>query len=125
MNSKIYTGDPINTLNSLIVKTLRLTMGELNNLINTGYSNRYHEPVNKAYKKDGTKRRVFCPDQQTRTFQRRINNTIFKQNVLWPKYVYGSIPNSIDSSIENRDYIKCAEWDDSKIGSNVMNITSL
>ena len=109
MNSKIYTGDPINTLNSLIVKTLRLTMGELNNLINTGYSNRYHEPVNKAYKKDGTKRRVFCPDQQTRTFQRRINNTIFKQNVLWPKYVYGSIPNSIDSSIENRDYIKCAE----------------
>ena len=108
MYSDIYNAAPINSIDSLLINTLRVSDVELAQLLNTSYEKRYHYPVKKAYKKDGTIRRIMCPSQLTRKFQRRVNNSIFKKNIIWPEFLFGSIPNSDDSNIENKDYIKCA-----------------
>ncbi|WP_429741611.1 reverse transcriptase family protein [Enterovibrio makurazakiensis] len=63
-------------------------------------------------KSDGTSRAVFKPHNLIRKIQRRINRRIFKKLVIWPSYLYGSIPNTIDINtkvvLEHKDYVNCA-----------------
>jgi RNA-directed DNA polymerase len=108
MNTKIISGTPINTKKSLI-RTLGITASELDTFLNTPLSNRYKEPRVSAFKKDGSKRIILCPNQLTRKIQRRINNRIFKVVVKWPSFLYGSTPNEeIDGVIQHKDYVNCA-----------------
>lgn len=62
-------------------------------------------------KVDGSKRLVYKPDPRIRKIQQRINNRIFKKLVIWPYYLYGSVPSSNDLKDSNikRDYINCAQ----------------
>ncbi|WP_241907763.1 reverse transcriptase family protein [Vibrio lentus] len=63
-------------------------------------------------KADGSTRAIFKPHNLIRKIQRRINRRIFKTLVIWPSYLYGSIPNTIDPTtkkvIEHKDYVNCA-----------------
>jgi RNA-directed DNA polymerase len=60
-------------------------------------------------KSGGRERTVYNPHQIVRKVQDRINSRLFKRLIIWPDYLYGSIPN-IDASakITKRDYIACA-----------------
>lgn len=62
-------------------------------------------------KPDGSIRNVHKPHHLIRKIQRRINKRILKRIVLWPVYIYGSIPNEYDDNgdiVFNKDYINCA-----------------
>lgn len=63
-------------------------------------------------KSNGEQRKIHKPHYKVRKIQRRINNQIFKDIVLWPSYIYGCIPNEIDEqtkeTIHARDYVSCA-----------------
>lgn len=57
-------------------------------------------------------RETHNPHILLRKIQSRINKRIFKDLVIWPDYLYGSIPNTTDVSdgfsIVKKDYISCA-----------------
>lgn len=61
-------------------------------------------------KPGGKTRTVYNPSFILRKVQERINSRIFKQLIIWPDYLYGSIPNSADATgrFIDRDYIACA-----------------
>lgn len=63
-------------------------------------------------KSDGSTRAIFKPHNLIRKIQRRINRRIFKRLVVWPSYLYGSIPNTTNTEtkqvIEHKDYVNCA-----------------
>ena len=107
MEIKYYRGDPIKKLENFI-SFLDLE-DDYEAFISSNSSSRYREPVKSAYKSDGSKRRVLCPNKLTRKFQRRINNRFFKPKIIWPEFVYGSIPKLINGIEDSRDHIKCAE----------------
>lgn len=57
-------------------------------------------------KSDGRIRKIHKPCADIRKIQRRINKRIFNA-VIWPNYIYGSIPaNKLNN--ENKDYVECA-----------------
>ncbi|MFT0140648.1 reverse transcriptase family protein [Alcanivoracaceae bacterium MT1] len=64
-------------------------------------------------KPNGDKRIVYKPHWLIRKIQRRLNNRFFANEncIIWPKFVYGSIPNqeTSDGTIEAKDYISCAQ----------------
>lgn len=103
-NNGHYLGDPIKNLSNFI-EFLDLKE-EYSSFINTTDAQRYQDPIKKAYKSNGDIRRIKCPNGVTRKFQRRLNNRYFKEKVIWPPFVFGSIPKS---DKESRDHIKCAE----------------
>ncbi len=59
---------------------------------------------------NGEIREVYDPHYLIRKIQKRINNRIFKTLILWPEYLFGSVPSSKEEKkigIE-RHYIACA-----------------
>lgn len=59
---------------------------------------------------NGELREVYDPHYLIRKIQKRINNRIFKSLILWPEYLFGSVPSSKEEKkvgIE-RHYIACA-----------------
>ncbi|EPJ1398168.1 TPA: RNA-directed DNA polymerase [Yersinia enterocolitica] len=87
---------------------LDISISDLNAAINIPVEKRYHRL--ELSKVNGEKRIVFDPDHRVRKIQRRINKRIFKELILWPEYLFGSIPTN-QSDKENkieRHYIACA-----------------
>ncbi|MBQ0533300.1 RNA-directed DNA polymerase [Providencia huaxiensis] len=72
------------------------------------YHERYKEIELK--KSSGDVRIVYNPAHLIRKIQKRINNRIFKPLILWPNYLFGSIPkNELDKKEGiDRHYIACA-----------------
>lgn len=76
---------------------------------NTPYEERYKKL--KKNKINGDVRDVYDPIYLIRRIQKKINNRIFKELILWPEYIYGSIPTNKDekkAGVE-RHYIACAK----------------
>lgn len=61
-------------------------------------------------KADGSTRHVYKLHPDLRLLQSRINSRIFRELIVWPDFLFGSIPNDNDPSSEDvkRDYISCA-----------------
>ncbi|RJL54059.1 reverse transcriptase family protein [Pectobacterium carotovorum] len=87
---------------------LDISLSDLNTAINIPVNERYHRL--EIPKVDGGKRVVFDPDHRIRKIQRRINKRIFKELIIWPDYLFGSIPtNKYDKENKiERHYIACA-----------------
>lgn len=103
-----YTKSPILTIENL-AKALRLDKSLILDIANSTENKKYREPSKPAFKSDGTKRRVMSPNRELRTVQKKINDHIFRKNVKYPPYLFGSVPRSQD--IENskpQDYIAAA-----------------
>ena len=101
---KVYKGDPVKSLDNMLA-FLELEK-EYPSFIAMGDDDRYKDPSKRVYKSNGEIRRIKCPDKLTRKFQRRLNNRYFKEKIIWPHYIFGSIPKT---ETESRDHIKCAE----------------
>ncbi len=110
MNSRspsLRTSEVISSVTSLC-KTLRITEDFLNKTLNLSVDEKYtSKEINKA---NGKKRLVHIPHQYIRKVQNSINRHIFKDLVVWPTYIYGSIPNTTDQdgNILQKDYVSCA-----------------
>ncbi|GAB1058961.1 reverse transcriptase family protein [Shewanella algae] len=89
-------------------KTLGLTQQDITTALEIPESKKYH--VKQVPKQNGELRSVYRPHPLIRRAQRRINNNIFKKIVLWPSYIFGSLPNTINKNneVERKDYISCA-----------------
>lgn len=75
-------------------------------------SKKYNDLNKILVKNDGTVRNVKNPVGRLRVIQRRINRRIFKPLVLWPSFIYGSIPKEEDEELNetrHTDYINCAK----------------
>jgi len=93
-----------------LCRALRCSEEDLNYVLAIPAEQRYI-PID--IKKDGGKSRpVFNPHHRLRRIQRKINTQIFSDPKIieWPSYLYGSVPNQIDSDGEkiSKDYISCA-----------------
>ncbi|MEQ6968394.1 reverse transcriptase family protein [Pectobacterium polaris] len=74
-------------------------------------------PSEKRYEKielkkiNGDIREVYDPHYLIRKIQKRINNRLFKKLILWPDYLFGSIPSSKEEKNDGveRHYIACAK----------------
>ncbi|HCH49631.1 MAG TPA: RNA-directed DNA polymerase [Proteus sp.] len=95
----------ISTLISLS-KTLGFSLEELEDIRNIPLDKRYFK-LEKP-KIDGTKRVVYRVHHKLKRLQRRINSRIFRELVIWPEFLFGSIPNDNDEVSLKRDYISCA-----------------
>ncbi len=74
-------------------------------------SKKYNALKDPLFKSDGTPRDVKNPAGRLRVIQRRINRRIFKPLLLWPSFIYGSIPKEEadeNNEIRHTDYINCA-----------------
>ncbi|MFP7605444.1 reverse transcriptase family protein [Serratia quinivorans] len=60
---------------------------------------------------NGDVREVYNPNFLIRKIQKRINNRIFKELILWPNYLFGSVPSSKEEKSKGieRHYIACAK----------------
>lgn len=73
---------------------LDITLADLKTAIAMPSHQRYKK---KQVKKiNGEFRDVYDPHQLIRRIQKRINNRIFKELILWPDYIYGSVPTNKD-----------------------------
>lgn len=97
----------ISTLNALS-KTLGFSLPELEEIRNIPLDKRYFK-LEKP-KADGSLRVVYRPHHKLKRLQRRINSRIFRELVVWPDFLFGSVPNDNDEEQSlKRDYITCAE----------------
>lgn len=103
----LTTSKPIKSLSSL-ENTLGLSGDQLSEILAIPENQKYVKKT--VPKTDGSLRTVYRPHPLIRKVQRRINNNIFKEIVIWPSYVFGSLPNSVinQDEIERKDYISCA-----------------
>ncbi|MFJ5457458.1 reverse transcriptase family protein [Pectobacterium sp. CHL-2024] len=104
---------PINKSNSgisslsALSKTLGFSIDELEEVRNIPLEKRYIK-LEKP-KADGTMRVVYRPHHKLKRLQRRINTRIFRELVVWPDFLFGSVPNDNDDEKSlKRDYITCA-----------------
>jgi len=101
------TDSGIETLLNL-ANALSLTVVELQEIEQLATDKKY---IKKTIPKiDGSERIVYDLHPKLRRLQRRINNRFFKELIVWPYFLYGSIPNdnsNIDGAIK-RDYVSCA-----------------
>lgn len=95
----------ISTLVSLS-KTLGFSVEELEEIRSIPLDKRYIR-LEKP-KTDGTMRTVYRPHHKLKRLQRRINNRIFRELIIWPDFLFGSVPNDNDEDSIKRDYITCA-----------------
>lgn len=104
LNPTLTTVKPITTLE----RTLGLDSNEISTILAIPENQKYVEKT--VPKADGSLRTVYRPHPLIRKAQRKINNNIFKEIVIWPSYVFGSLPNSVidKNEIERKDYISCA-----------------
>ncbi|WP_422527210.1 reverse transcriptase family protein [Serratia fonticola] len=90
-------------------KTLSISVEELLEIAALPESEKY---VRKELPKaDGSKRIVYSLHPKMRLLQGRINTRIFKELVVFPFFLFGSVPSkndSLDSNIK-RDYVSCAK----------------
>lgn len=109
------TGIPIkkpntNSLRSLhsLSSCLNIPLSDLNLARTMTSEERYKK---KQVKKiNGDYRDVYDPHPLIRRIQKRINNRIFKELIIWPYFIYGSVPTNKEekkAGIE-RHYIACA-----------------
>lgn len=94
-----------------LLTALGLDESELLSALSMTYLERY--TPKKVPKSSGGERTVHIPHPLIKKIQRRINNRIFSKIVIWPYYLFGSVPSEIDVLYENellkRDYISCAQ----------------
>lgn len=102
------TNESISSLANL-AKALDLTLDELEYIRKIPEEVRFTRVKNE--KLAAKKRIVYRPHKLIRKIQDRIKNRIFKTIVIWPEYLFGSIPNTLDDNgfIDSRDYISCAK----------------
>lgn len=94
------------TLTSLS-KTLGFSLEELNEIRDISIDKRYVK-LEKP-KTDGSMRIVYRPHHKLKRLQRRINKRIFRELIVWPSFLFGSVPNDNDEEDAlKRDYITCA-----------------
>lgn len=92
-----------------LCNTLDISLKEINEALSLSPDERY--VYRKIPKSDGSYREVYNPHNLIRKIQRRINRRIFIKLVKWPSYIFGSIPNNVDSVgqvLEAKDYVSCA-----------------
>lgn len=102
--------DPIGSVPNLAA-ALDLQVKDIREVLCIPPNDKYelkHQP-----KADGSERKVYKPHHKVRRVQRKINKRIFSlpSVIQWPSYIYGSIPNSVNSQGEEtrKDYVSCAE----------------
>jgi len=115
MDGLIYKKVSDNSISNLpnLCSALSISLDDLREVLALPDDKRYEET--EARKSDGTKRIAFKPHYLVRRIQRRINHRLFipqkklPNTVIWPKYIFGSIPNQYVDGIEvEKDYIACA-----------------
>lgn len=93
-----------------LCKSLLIKEDDLNAALTLTSSEKY--VVAYIDKANGEQRKIHKPHYKIRKIQRRINNQIFKNLVLWPSYIYGCIPNEKDKLTNKttlaKDYVSCA-----------------
>lgn len=100
-----------NSLRSLhsLSSCLNISLSDLNEAREMPSHLRYKK---KQVKKiNGDFRDVYDPHPLIRRIQKRINNRIFKELIIWPGFIYGSVPTNKEekkAGIE-RHYIACAK----------------
>ncbi|ELE9685953.1 RNA-directed DNA polymerase [Enterobacter kobei] len=100
-----------NSLRSLhsLSSCLNISLSDLNEAREMPSHLRYKK---KQVKKiNGDSRDVYDPHPLIRRIQKRINNRIFKELIIWPGFIYGSVPTNKEekkAGIE-RHYIACAK----------------
>lgn len=87
-----------------LANALGVTESELKRVSNLKDSEKYK--ISYITKSDGRQRQIHNPCKEIRNIQRRINHRIFKEIIIWPEYLYGSIPKQKD--FEPQDYVNCA-----------------
>lgn len=99
---------PITTLQKL-AQTLSISIDELNEIAELSEDEKY---VRKELPKaDGSNRVVYSLHPKMRLLQSRVNKRIFKELVIFPPFLFGSVPSKNDSANSNikRDYVSCAK----------------
>lgn len=88
-------------------KTLGISIPELLEIKEIPSDKRYEKIL--IPKSDGSKRIVHKPHYKIKKVQRKINSRIFKELVIWPDFLFGSVPSYNDTSDSvKRDYVSCA-----------------
>ncbi|WP_282676626.1 reverse transcriptase family protein [Serratia marcescens] len=96
----------ISSLESLS-KTLGISLLEMNEIRGIPTNKRYEKIL--VPKADGSQRIVYKPHYKIKKIQRRINSRIFRELVIWPDFLFGSIPNDNDTEESiKRDYVSCS-----------------
>ncbi|MFQ1728295.1 reverse transcriptase family protein [Aeromonas veronii] len=106
----LKTSKKISSPENLLV-ALGLSASELNCALYMTSAERY--TAKKVPKSSGGERIVHIPHPLIKKIQRRINNRVLSKIVVWPYYLFGSVPSDIDvlyeEAILKRDYISCAQ----------------
>ncbi|KPZ71197.1 Reverse transcriptase (RNA-dependent DNA polymerase) [Pseudoalteromonas sp. P1-26] len=104
----------------VLKRTLSITDEEFDSFYTLIANDDAYKKVSGHFKSSGDERLVYNPHPLVRKIQRMINSRIFNPKkpkegvVIWPKYLYGSVPNTlkwVDGKLEvfHRDYISCAK----------------
>ncbi|WP_071889404.1 reverse transcriptase family protein [Serratia rubidaea] len=92
-----------------LAQALSIPVNELNEIAALTEEEKY---VRKELPKvDGSKRVVYSLHPKMRLLQSRINKRIFKELVIFPCFLFGSVPSKNDAVNSNikRDYVSCAK----------------
>lgn len=102
------TTSPIKTLAKLS-QTLSIPVAELQSIEQIPDEEKYTRK--ELPKTDGSKRIVYSLHYKLRYLQGRINSRIFKELVIFPDFLFGSVPSKNDPKEEDlkRDYVSCAK----------------
>lgn len=100
-----------------IRKMLSLDQSDIDLFYKLKNTDSAYYPIEKKFKSNGDKRKVFNPHPHVRKIQEKINSRIFNPKgnsqgiIKWPFYLYGSIPNFIDENedVVVKNYIACAK----------------
>ena len=87
-----------------LAKRLDLSASEILKISKISDDQKYE--TDEIEKADGRIRKIHKPCADIRKIQRRINKRVFNA-VVWPTYIYGSVPtNNLNTG--NKDYVECA-----------------
>ena len=101
---KINTNNKISSQINL-ARALGVSIKELKQIADLSEEKKYVTfPLKKI---DGSERLIHKPCKEIRNIQRRINHRIFKPLIVWPEYLYGSIPTEKGGVVH--DYVNCAK----------------
>ncbi|EMC7872899.1 reverse transcriptase family protein [Acinetobacter baumannii] len=101
---RLNTANKISSLNNL-AKALGVQVSYLRKIADLPDEKKYE--VFSIKKNDGRERLIHKPCKEIRNIQRRINHRIFKPLIIWPTFLYGSIPAEKEEPVN--DYINCAK----------------
>lgn len=98
---------PILSLSKL-AQTLSISLDELNEIASLSEDDKYTRK--ELPKADGSRRVVYSLHPKMRLLQSRINKRIFKELVVFPPFLFGSVPSKNDGEDPDvkRDYVSCA-----------------